>query len=285
MSDSEADDDPMLRSMRSVWVSMRDEEPPASGLDALLAAARSKAEEMKPREPWWRRALATLTRPPVLAMAGLVLVIGGAVLIQRRGESLDATATHVRDHAEELDRAPAPVQGAKPEVVVEKTKAAADPGGSGEAAAIASDELRDRPRTQPVPSRRPRARVPAPDPAPVSEPVTEPRPEDSEDHGGGGAPAGADEGKLQVAQEGGKTAPPPREPTVDATPTVTLGGTTRAPSTAQVPTDQLIAQARTAAELGDCAAARVTAARVQKQDPIAYRDRLVKIPAVARCLK
>jgi hypothetical protein len=89
-SDDDREDDPGLRSMRAVWLSMRDEEPPSSGLASLLAAARAKAVEMQPKEPWWRRAMASLRRPPVLALATVVVLLGGAVLISSRREAMDA---------------------------------------------------------------------------------------------------------------------------------------------------------------------------------------------------
>lgn len=79
-------DDASLQSMRAVWLSMRDEEPPAAGMSALLAAARAKAEQMRPRPSWWERALAILRRPPVLAFATVMILIGGAVAITRRAD-------------------------------------------------------------------------------------------------------------------------------------------------------------------------------------------------------
>ncbi|HSK03966.1 MAG TPA: hypothetical protein VK932_22085 [Kofleriaceae bacterium] len=86
-------DDPALGlgSMRAVWISMRDEEPPTAGLAELLAAARVKAEEMRPREPWWRRIAVAMWRPPVLALATVVVLLGGAVVIGARREAFDAT--------------------------------------------------------------------------------------------------------------------------------------------------------------------------------------------------
>jgi len=40
---AERDEVPELRAMRSVWLAMRDEDPPERGLAELLAAARAKA--------------------------------------------------------------------------------------------------------------------------------------------------------------------------------------------------------------------------------------------------
>src|SRR5262245_42555750 len=82
------DDDPeieRLRDVRAAFRGMADEDPPERGLAELMAAARVKAEEMKP-ESWWKRFAAMLRRPPVLALASVLVLIGGAVLIGRRGE-------------------------------------------------------------------------------------------------------------------------------------------------------------------------------------------------------
>ncbi len=95
------DDDPelkQLKQLRQVWLAMPDEEPPTRGLDALMAAARTKAEAMQPApEPWWKRMFATMVRPPALALATIVVVAFGAVLVNRHHDELDATSP-VIDH-------------------------------------------------------------------------------------------------------------------------------------------------------------------------------------------
>ena len=62
------------------WLSLPDEEPPERGLAELLAAARVKAEVMA-SPPWWKRVLAVLRRPPVLALASVMILIGGVIVI------------------------------------------------------------------------------------------------------------------------------------------------------------------------------------------------------------
>ena len=92
---NDADDDandPVMRSMRAVWLTMRDEAPPSGGLTDLLNAARAQAEAMQPRESWWRRSVAMLMRPPLLALATVVVLIGGAVIIKNRGVDVDSPA-------------------------------------------------------------------------------------------------------------------------------------------------------------------------------------------------
>ncbi len=82
------EDEPQLRAMRAVWLAMREEAPPDRGLSELLAAARRKADDMaeamQPTPTRWQRLLAALRRPPVLALATALVLIGGGVLIGRR---------------------------------------------------------------------------------------------------------------------------------------------------------------------------------------------------------
>jgi hypothetical protein len=78
---------------------MRDEEPAAGGLDALLAAARAKAVTMQPRPTLWQRLAAGLRRPTTLAFATVLVLAGGAVLVGRHTAPED-----------EAMQAPAPVQ-------------------------------------------------------------------------------------------------------------------------------------------------------------------------------
>ena len=90
--DGEHDEDPKLRAMRSVWLEMRDEEPPERGLAELLAAARTKAATMQVRPTLWQRLVAGLARPPALALATVMILVGGAVLIGRRGVDVSVPA-------------------------------------------------------------------------------------------------------------------------------------------------------------------------------------------------
>lgn len=95
--DDDDDDDAKLRSLRAVWLAMPDEEPPERGLDALMAAARTKASQMAegsselPKATsWWERFVAGFRRPAVLALATVVVLVAGAVLFSHRG--IKATA-------------------------------------------------------------------------------------------------------------------------------------------------------------------------------------------------
>jgi hypothetical protein len=85
------DDDATLRAMRAVWLTMREEDPPGSGVAELLAAARAKAETLQARPPLWQRMLAGLRRPPALALVTVMLLVGGAVLLGRHADRIDVT--------------------------------------------------------------------------------------------------------------------------------------------------------------------------------------------------
>lgn len=80
--------DPQLQSLRAVWLAMPDEEPPQRGFAELMAAARVKAEEMA-TPSLWQRITALLRRPPVLALATVLVLIGGAVFIGQRKEAIE----------------------------------------------------------------------------------------------------------------------------------------------------------------------------------------------------
>jgi hypothetical protein len=86
------DDDDGLKSLRAVWLSMPDEDPPERGLADLMAAARVKAETMA-TPPLWQRFVDAMRRPPVLALATVMVLIGGAVLVSNRNKGMDAQPT------------------------------------------------------------------------------------------------------------------------------------------------------------------------------------------------
>lgn len=89
MSDDGEPDDPQLQVLRAVWLTMPDQEPPQRGLAQLIAAAREQAEAMA-KPSLWQRIVSLLRRPPVLALAAVLVLIGGAVVIGERRDRLDA---------------------------------------------------------------------------------------------------------------------------------------------------------------------------------------------------
>jgi len=296
--DDEGHDDPMLRQMRAVWLSMRDEEPPQSGLSALLVAAREKAEQMRPKQSLWSRFLAGMRRPPVLALATVVVLLGGAIALTTRSDSLE-----VNDSDDKRMKAPAMPSPVQPPA--EPPTTATVPADQGELQK-AGDETRTPPVAQEAPPARERPPTPPrqrPNTA-TAKPVRPPAASPDRGFGGDGVagrleqappqpapppPAKAgekkSEGKLSIATDDDAT--PRNEPAPAGAPMEDASATAEAPKQqAQQPAAaQLVQQCETAATRGDCAAVRVIAERIRKLDGAIYRDRVQKNAAIARCLK
>jgi len=81
-------DDEQLKSLRQVWLSMRDEDPPERGLDALMAAARSHAQILA-KPTLWQRFISAMRRPPMLALATVMVLLGGVLILTRHGDELE----------------------------------------------------------------------------------------------------------------------------------------------------------------------------------------------------
>lgn len=315
-------DDPALRSMRAMWISMRDEEPPAAGLAALLAAARVKAEEMRPREPWWRRIAVAMRRPPVLALATAVVLLGGAVVIGARREAFDAMPR--------IEGAPAGGGEAAATKLEPAMAPAADTAATAATADVSDDEPAAAPgATRPAPRPAFRAAPPRRGPAPPASPAPaasapvgglstvdrtvaeDPRPVTRERVEAEAAPAPAAAAAPPVAAPPvpSPPAPPPSAPrdvkgakqrlqiaddggsageAIVAAPDSSGAGGERTETTGRPggPTvGQLAKQAETAAARGDCAAVRAIASRIRKLDAAAHRSLVERNAAVKRCLK
>jgi hypothetical protein len=306
-TDGESDDpenDPLLRSMRSVWLGMREEEPPARGLAELMAAARAQADVMKPTESWWRRSFALLVRPPVLAAATVLVIVGGAIALNRGGGT-DHAASPVVESGLRADQAPAAKQqvpGADKDTGGKELKLEEGAAGSGSAAA---DDRWTPPRDQvpngataPLTPRPPTVQRPPIVNNEVKEPPPPPPPPPPNNpHGGGeGLVIAGDAPKVETTKSTKDVKTPadaPRpEPVKTEDAELDAGGrspTIDRPAGRQpapvVTTDQLVKQAQVAASRKDCPAVRATAERVKKTDPSAYKTRLTTQPAIARCLK
>jgi len=119
--DADADTTGQLRAMRSVWLSMRDEDPPDGGLVDLLSAARAKAATMRAQPTLRQRLAAWVRRPPALAFATVVVLVGGAVLVLGRSSGHRSSDLAAGSSGAITDRAlPA-------EVLVRRSDVAASP--------------------------------------------------------------------------------------------------------------------------------------------------------------
>ena len=295
MPDREDDlDDASLKSMRAVWLSMRDEEPPAAGMSALLAAAREQAEQMRAQPAWWQRLFALLRKPPTLAFATVLILIGGAVIVTRTSdkqvESLSVEQAPVSELRlrEAEQQAPERDPNARAQLAAEPVEQAP------EVPALATREITpDPPKavavTKPKPKQR-KAQVgsKAPDDQPgKNEPSRHDRFDDESRTATGTFAGEAKGGDTTVLESPGRVAPPqppprsePSKPTEPAVEAVTLSdGKATTP-----PNEQLARQAESAASRGDCAAVRTIVARIKKQDERFFKTRLGKNAAVAKCL-
>ena len=172
--------DQMMGSMRSMWRDMPDEEPPSHGLDALMAAARTKAAEMKPpekQESWFRRALAMLARPPVLAAATVVVLVGSTVLLTQRDGGERAATPTTRTFDDEAPGRPANLRAQSADDAKESSKGGDRYDGAGSAAPPAAQlERPARPRPAIVPRPTPQRDVKPSDPAAHPAPAPPPPP-------------------------------------------------------------------------------------------------------------
>ncbi len=307
------DDDPIdrdhdlqLKQMRSVWLSMRDDdsEPSDRGMAALMAAAREQAEAMKPKRSWLAVLLDQLRKPPVLAMATVVVLIGGAVVISQRGDEMRTETEMAAPAADVADK-----NAASPPPSTDDLAKMKEPGPGGgeaerdrldvttEAAPVAAPEapvVAQRP--QPAPARVKPSVVKKP---PVesgkvadnfsmtpTEPPADPKPEPKKEEAKPLQLATGDEdmqSKGGVAESTATGAAPPPPPPVSRKPLPSIEGEDRAGRNTTVA--QLVKQCEAAAAKNDCAAVRTIVQKIAKADPAAYRLKLSKNTAVTRCLE
>lgn len=293
--------DPVMRSMRSVWISMRDEEPPSHGLAELLAAAHTKAKQMQPA-PWWQRMFAAMVKPPVLAAATVVVLVGGAIVIDRRSDDLSTAQPTI------VETRPTP-EPKREALKRDETQLATKSG----AAVAAVEDPKPEPKK---PEEPPPRRTYRPPRGAQGNQTERTRPPDNEgeklerveapettgpDSGSAGGFGGIvprqgppeNKPKLEIAgdaEDSGRRAPPPvQRPPVTRDPVSPDAPANQRPSGGsagrQPNVDQLVRQAEVAASRKDCPAVRVTIARIKKLDPNVYRERVVKQGAIANCLK
>lgn len=281
-TDGESDDDPSLRSLRSMWLSMPDEDPPSRGLDALMAAARVKAEEMA-KPSLWERFTAMFARPPVLALATIVVLVGGAVLVGTRRDEMEAQAPASRSEVAITPSAPhetAPVAPA-PDPEAAPAEEAEPLHNAGLATATP-----ERAEAVPPPAKRPAPRATDTKTATKSPPKAKApaKPMAKNDRGadfegtiggvatGGAAPSADMTTREQVA----------REPAGDFA--SSKSAEKAEPADRESTVVQLHKRALAAAARGDCESARTAIQRIQAQDAAYYKSKVAGDSALRGCL-
>lgn len=317
--DVDVPEDHQLRQLRQVWVSMREEEevPSDRGMAALMAAARTQAERMKPPEPWWQRVLSTLRRPPVLAFASVAILLGGALAITQRKGAIDAES-RATEPAGSPAQAPAPLApaagapagagssasspppaapAAPPTVVADERAPAAEPTRAGPHAHVVKPGP-----ARPMPERQLEAERDRSDQdkadlnkAPIQDGFLEPTTTTAST--GESANQDATKGKASVTRapavrtQETKVAGPRSSGLasgLDEAPATTGAASDAAgpleASTTQPSISQLVKQCETAAARGDCAAVRELARRIASTDAATYKQRVVANSSISRCL-
>jgi hypothetical protein len=284
MSQDDADlDDDGLKGLRSMWLSLPDEEPPTHGLDALMAAARVKAEEMA-QPSLWERFVTMMRRPQFLALATIMILIGGAVFISQRRDQLEVTQSssgtqdmsleHSFDHAPAAQTAPVPTGSALIEPV-DEAEGRAGGAGAGSAIVVGGMAAADKGDLKPAPTARPADAVVSP-PKPVAKK---------------GAPGGAkttmkppleQQAKSNMAA-GGATSSLSID-SLDDAPNAAEAEKAAAPDVQEPSVKQQHTQARAAAARNDCATVKALAKKIAAKDAPYYRANIAPDSALAACL-
>ena len=302
MSDDDREpEDAHLRALRSVWLSLPDEDPPNAGLAELMAAARARAEVLA-QPPRWRRLFVQLRKPPILAFATLLVVVGGAIAIGRHSDTVDQSGPVTAPAAPATPASRAKEAPASPDGETVRSKALPSdtitgPGGDGDLSsqggadkAVGGGGRQDATGTAPVtppadgaakagsvptPKLAPAAhhssppKKPSVTPAPEPKPALQPAPELDR-------PAAADTARPDAIELKQDTAPPPPTNVTAAQGAAEV----RPVAPSKAPTDdELVSQARAAAARGDCVQANAISARVGGRQS----RQLAADPAIAKC--
>jgi hypothetical protein len=319
-------DDQALRALRPVWLAMPDEEPPSRGLDALMAAARVKADEMKAagvghvaiherasassgatsadQPSWWARLLAMFQRPQVLALATIMILIGGAVFISQRRDKLQhqpepSAPASTPPQLEVTAEAPPSAQSAGSaafEGAVGGATTGEQEARQGAPGADASKDARERTDradakatastpVSPTITSGDRAQPRAEPKATVSKKATK-APGKTTTASGGGAAGGRvanDKAETQLLDEEADFST--KGPATGSTATSSTAPVEEQKQEAGEPSvKQLHERARTAATRGDCATARALAKQIARLDAPYYRTNIAPDKTLATCL-
>jgi hypothetical protein len=274
------DDDPQLKSLRAVWLDMRDEDPPERGLAELMAAARVKAVEMRETEErptLWQRISALLRKPPVLALATAMVLLGGVVLIGSRGDKMHAEPPSLAAEQDPVQTpagsTAAPSAGdvhlAEPEIPeIVEGNLEQKPAEKNAAVVKAGEEKRAEPPRSPAPGRaKPPRRATASPPADNAAGTDTARaPQTLDETSTYSETTSAFESEAVVGGAKATATPESRAPTQAS----------RAP--------QYVAEAKAAASRGDCARAQAWLKRLAAEDANAYRKALATDARLRSCV-
>jgi hypothetical protein len=213
--------------------------------------------------PWWKRMVEQLRRPSVLAFASLVLLIGGAVVLTRHDDAIEKAQPTIAPSREVETPAANQEIMATPPAGAPVSPTSAGPGKPDDRPAR-TDTRTSPPRAHhethgaPNPTVRgqgeaafERPAPPPPPPPPHADTLTDEN-------------AAPDSGAAAGMKASGQAAPQQQ---------------TRAP--AEVLAEQLATQMRSAAARGDCDNAKAIAARIARQDPTYYRERVAS--EISKC--
>ena len=318
------DDDPALRELRAAWRSLPDEDPPERGLAELMAAARVRADEMAAaRTPWWKRVGAVLMRPPVLALASVLVLLGGLFVVTSSHQGVSPEPTPIEAPAAPAAVGVAPVAAAEPAVP-------AVPGAAGAASSATGSAMDAIPAAPSAPDngapaqhastaglvapRSPAPRSPAPSsyapksyapksyaparvrskpeparheagPAAAPEEAPPPPPASLEQEPAAAPPPTAPSPAPVTARAGGGGAADDAADDGEATGTGQTRGPALKKGTREAnPLDDDLAKCRAAAARGDCAAVQALAKRIRARDAAYYANHVESDTALAGCL-
>jgi hypothetical protein len=304
VSSRDDDDDPQLKSLRAVWLSMPDEESSERGLAELMAAARVKAEQMT-QPSLWQRIAALLRRPPVLALATVLVLIGGAVFIGQRRDAMEAEAPPT---ARAREQQPVVSSGSSAALSANQGEAKTTGGAAAPVVApevAAEPEPEDPADTKAPPARRPQRRPaasvtkdpPRVEPAGGEKTASEARQEEAkpklDDAPSRGVSSGAGFGVDKNSAADSLVADPAREEDgpakeEDGPAAAPKGNASAPPPRSPAPlasrASQYLAQAKSAAARGDCAAVRTMMKRVASENAESYRKAVASDAAIRKCM-
>jgi hypothetical protein len=285
------DEDDGLKSLRAVWLSMPDEDPSDRGLADLMAAARTKATAMA-KPSLWHRFLESMRRPPVLALATVMVLIGGAALIGSRTKDMDAQPTVSAPEAPAAERAESVNQAADEGggMSAGSSAAAAPVDVVGGAAPGAGDVVEATPPPPPRPMKRPQ---------PKGNTTTKSATNDAPKTTSTSGRARRDDDAMLLDADGEAEKRDDKAKKESASSVETrphAGSTSGALAAQQAPNDSasLSSTGPTSVELhqlarklvarGDCKSAHTLTARIAKQDPAYYKAKIVPDKAFDRCV-